>query len=652
MADKTLPPVTKLYVTLLVVAGIAGTFLASNIALFRPPDIALLIYFLCAVGFARLNVKVPYTDVHFSVDTPFVFVILITYGIYPALIADAGAKLIMSLFEVKNERIFKVPFNIASGIVSVFGAGLVFHSLYFGTSGTSSEYILPIVGMTLSYYLINTLTVATAICVTEKQNLVVFWFKNFLPPGVGFMASGSIATLIFILHSTASYLGLVVIVPLVLLIYYSQKVYLQKETDATKYITDLESLHLSSIQSLSLALDAKDEYTHGHVHRVSSYAVALAIRLGVTDETQLKGIAFAGLVHDIGKIAIPDAILNKPGKYTEAESNRMKIHPIISSEILKSIPLPFPVAKIVRHHHEKWNGKGYPDGLLDVSIPFESRILAVADVWDAIRSDRPYRPKMERERAISIMKSERNETLDAKMTDIFLKYLSELETSMEHEAAQIEGSAIQDIVKASFLTYSQEEPANDLAATQQKQSQREVQLFNGLFFLFSKGETLPEKFQELSSTIAELIPYSAIVFYLPDEEEKFLYPVLVYGNDAEFLQVNSMKIGSGVSGWVYSNQTPMVSTPPLSEFSSVGRESTPYKSVLSLPLVAMQSPVGTVTLYSENSGAFSAEDQDLLVKMGPIAGPLIKSILSLDDDDKNKSKKRKILQFHPAINKE
>jgi len=639
----------KLFVLMMFLAGIASTWLTSRFGWkfwFRAPDLSLVIYFVLAAVTARMTVKIPYSSVHFSVDTPFVFVIMILYGPFWALMADAVAKLILSVANITRAALFKIPFNISSGVLAIFGAGIVFQQLYDGGGHTSSHYILPIVGMTLGYYFINTMTVSMAICISEKQNLLIFWIKNFLPTSVGFLASGSIATLLFILDATGSYLGFIVTIPLVGLIYYSQQVYLLKETDAKNHISELENVHISTIKSLSLALDAKDEYTHGHVYRVSAYAVGLAKFLGITDKNLLQGIAFAGLVHDIGKIAIPDNILNKPGKYTEAEMNRMKIHPEISAEILKNIPLPFPVAKIVRHHHEKWDGRGYPDGLPGLSIPFESRILAVADVYDAIRSDRPYRPKMELERAVKIMESEKGKTLDPDMVDVFLANLDKLEQCVQSQDAEMPDNAIQDIVKASYLAYGNADSESVQAGPTDKET-RKLAMFNGLSNLFSNNSSLMEKLNGLATTITGIIPHNALVVYLPDESGKELRPICVSAKDSEGLEKNLLQVGFGVTGWAFANKLPMVSVPPDTEFPTANFRKIPYKSALAVPLINMGESLGAVTLYSENSDAFNGEDQDLIVQISPIVGPLIKNLMDRAAE-KSAGERRKVLQLKHA----
>ena len=152
-----------------------------------------------------------------------------------------------------------------------------------------------------------------------------------------------------------------------------------------------------------MAIDAKDQITHGHIRRVQQYAVGLAKHLGITDHAQISAIEAASLLHDMGKLAVPEYILNKPGKLTPAEFERMKLHASIGADILSAIDFPYPVVPIVRHHHENWDGTGYPDGLRSTAIPIGARILSVVDCFDALTSDRPYRPRMADTEAIRIL---------------------------------------------------------------------------------------------------------------------------------------------------------------------------------------------------------------------------------------------------------
>lgn len=243
MPFRDIPLASRLYIIFLILAAGVTVFYAIEYPSLRPWDISLLIYLLLTLITARMNVKIPYANVHFSIDTAFIFLILITFGLLPAIIADISGKLVLSISRFKY-NLFKVPFNIASGIISVYVSYLAFNALFFGRPEINPVYYLvPILGMTTAYYLTNTLTVAVAISIAEKQNLVLFWIKNFLPAGIGFFIASSIATLMFILHKEGGTLGFLVIIPMVLLIYFFQKLYLSKEEASKKYIHELENIN-------------------------------------------------------------------------------------------------------------------------------------------------------------------------------------------------------------------------------------------------------------------------------------------------------------------------------------------------------------------------------------------------------------------------
>jgi len=616
MSFQHLARPTKFYVVFLIVCMFTVFLMSVNSQLLRTPDISLIIYCVLAVLTAPITVKIPYSKVHVSIDTAFVFVILMLYGIIPALIAEACGQFILTFVRTPKHNYFKIPFNMASGVVSIFGGYLAFAYLMDPRALTSAAYILPIIGMTLTYYLLNTFTLSIAIATEDKQNLFVFWWRNFLPTGIGYLASASIATLLLILSFRASVLGFVVVIPLLGLLYFAQNVYLQKEEAAQNHIDELEKILLTTMQSLALTIDAKDPYTHGHVHRVRHFAVKLAEKVGGFDEERLTGLSFAGLVHDIGKIAIPDSILKKPGKYTQHEFLIMQAHSIIGAEIVKNFPLRFPVSRIVRHHHEKWNGRGYPDALAGQQIPLESRILTVADVWDAICSNRPYRPKMERSKAIEILKEEQGITLDPDLTKLFLENLGEFEKDID-----MVDSRIMDIVKSTGL--APDLFVDPLPNAEEKRTAKELSLTNDIVALFARESLNGNLLKEISAAISRVVPYLSLVIYFPDESGKHLGAALVDGLDSDFLVENSVPIGAGVSGWVYQYTTPLMVKPPEIEFKNKEKAPVSYKSSLSIPLPFMGRSIAVVTLYSSKEQGFSQADQDILTKLAPLIGTLI-----------------------------
>ena len=182
-----------------------------------------------------------------------------------------------------------------------------------------------------------------------------------------------------------------------------------------------------------MAIDAKDQITHGHIRRVQRYAVGLAKCVGVNDDLQVRAIEAAALLHDMGKLAIPEFILNKPGPLTANEFDVMKQHANIGADILSSIEFPYPVVPIVRHHHESWDGTGYPSGLKGVAIPLGARILSVVDCFDALTSDRPYRPRLSVEDAISVLVQRRGSMYDPMVVDKFIEAQQQLSEDAQEQ---------------------------------------------------------------------------------------------------------------------------------------------------------------------------------------------------------------------------
>jgi putative nucleotidyltransferase with HDIG domain len=185
-------------------------------------------------------------------------------------------------------------------------------------------------------------------------------------------------------------------------------------------VREVEHLYQATVATLAIAVDAKDQVTHGHIRRVQRHTLALARALGVTDPNELKSLEAASLLHDVGKLAVPEYVLNKPGSLTPSEFARMKLHAAKGAEILAAVEFPYPVVPIVRHHHEHWDGGGYPDGLSGTAIPLGARILTVVDCFDALTSDRPYRRRMTDAQAIAVLCERRGSMYDPTVVDAFV----------------------------------------------------------------------------------------------------------------------------------------------------------------------------------------------------------------------------------------
>ena len=189
--------------------------------------------------------------------------------------------------------------------------------------------------------------------------------------------------------------------------------------DLRKTCRRLEHTFLHSLLALANALEARDHYTRGHSERVALWAQRLARAAGLPDAVA-DTIGKAGLLHDLGKIGVPEIVLKKAGPLTEVEWSIMRQHPVTGARILAPLEFFGEGAVVVRHHHERQDGSGYPDGLTGDAIPIGARIVAVADVYDALRSDRPYRTALSHEETVARMRAESGRTLDPLLTELFI----------------------------------------------------------------------------------------------------------------------------------------------------------------------------------------------------------------------------------------
>ncbi|MBS1992537.1 MAG: response regulator [Cyanobacteria bacterium SZAS LIN-2] len=194
--------------------------------------------------------------------------------------------------------------------------------------------------------------------------------------------------------------------------------------ELSQAITDLESVSVGTIRALADALDAKCDYTAGHSLRVSRFAVLIGRQLGLSND-HLRDVELGGILHDIGKIGVPESILWKPGSLTPEEKAIMSKHPVTSAEIIGDLKGLWRAREYVKHHHEYYDGSGYPDGLKGDAIPIGARIILVSDAYDAMTTDRPYREAIGHERAVAELKKMSGKQFDPAVVDALMAFIGD-----------------------------------------------------------------------------------------------------------------------------------------------------------------------------------------------------------------------------------
>ena len=355
----------------------------------------------------------------FAVD----FTALLMLGPGPAMLISVASAWCQCSFRMHHRNpVYKTLFSMSTLALSVAGAGATYSSLGGTYAGLPAAPLQPLMAAATVYFLVNSLAVATAFALATRRNVYRVWHDNFLWSVSSFVV-GTIAAGIAVemFDSMGRWQTALALIPLGLT-YRTYRIYLQRIADEQRRVAEWAQLHRDSTEVLARAIQAKDEGGGCHVERVQYYAAALAQRIDLPDQDR-QAVEIAALLHDIGKLAVPEHILSKPGPLTPDERKKMQMHAQLGAEIVSAVPFPCPVAPLVRSHHERWDGSGYPSGLRGEQIPLGARILAVVDSFDALTSDRPYRSAVSPDEAIAVLRREAGKAFDPAIVAQFTELL-------------------------------------------------------------------------------------------------------------------------------------------------------------------------------------------------------------------------------------
>ena len=435
------------------------------------------------------------------------------------------------------------------------------------------------------------------------------------------------ALLAFVMTTMSSSLGWATVVasaPAFYLIFRAYRLYLHRLEDQKLHAEEMASLHLRTIEALALAIAAKDDTTHDHLQRVQVYATELARELGLTPQEK-EALLAASVLHDIGKLAVPEHIISKPGRLTPEEFEKMKVHPTVGAEILERVRFPYPVAPIVRTHHEKWDGTGYPAGIKGEAIPIGARILSVVDCLDALASDRQYRRALPLNEAMDIVKSESGKAFDPKVVEVLSRRYVELEKMAKGATPAKEVKLSKDVKvelgdapAAGFEQAKAASPSGD--ATQQPvdfltsiaSARQEVQTLFEISQDLGTSLSLDETLSLLSVRLRRIIPHHSLAIWL--RESEVLQPAYVNGEDFRLFSSLQIPVGQGLSGWVAENGKPIVNGNPTVESGYLNDPTvtSSLRSAVAVPLEANGNNVGVLALYHADRDAFSRDHLRIL----------------------------------------
>src|SRR5271156_3711485 len=484
----------KLFIGLGVTGGTGGLLFRAIHQ--RRKNIAHIISYLgIAVLASRMKVNLPGITGTMSVNFLFVLLGVLELSFSETLILGCVSILVQSLYPDRPNAI-QVTFNICAGALSTALAYFVYHHPFLNLMVDSRPLLLGVAACT--YFVANTGSIAVVISLTEGKRLkkiivdCYFWSFPYYLVGAG------IAGVIGWFNETFYWETSLLLVPAIYVIYRSYRLYLGKLEDEKRHVEEMASLHLRTIEALALAIEAKDQTTHDHLQRVRVYAVEVAKELGVTDD-EMQAVHAAALLHDIGKLAVPEHIISKPGRLTLEEFEKMKIHPVVGAEILERVRFPYPVVPIVRAHHEKWDGSGYPQGLKGAEIPIGARILSAVDYLDALASDRQYRRALPLREVMQKLSAESGKSFDPKVVDVLQKRYQHLERLAVAKSSSDAAGPLSTAIK---IERGLEPAAGFESATAQDYAGRETTFLSSIAAARQEAQSLFELSQDLGASLS------------------------------------------------------------------------------------------------------------------------------------------------------
>jgi diguanylate cyclase (GGDEF)-like protein/putative nucleotidyltransferase with HDIG domain len=404
--------------------------------------------------------------------------------------------------------------------------------------------------------------------------------------------------------------------------YSARKILLGRLSAKTREAESASRLHLATAEALATAIDAKDQTTHCHVRRVQLYAMGLGEVFGLA-ETEIAALKAGALLHDIGKLAIPAHILNKPGRLTPAEFDKMKIHTTVGAQILGRVDFPYPVVPIVRHHHEQWDGKGYPDGLKGEQIPITARIFSAVDCFDSVREDRPFRGGMTRDESIALLRRGSGTHFDPEVVEQFIKHLPRFESEITALGLQPQApeNGWREPLKLAEVDLAQtRERGCYMAYDQIKSAHREAYALYEIARTFGASLEVDDTLAILVDKVGHVVPFDTCAVYLFDEVKGYATAAHVVGRNAEALRGRCIAPGEGVTGFALANRTPINELPPSLDFVEV--ELPPgaqYVSMASLPLFRDDCLIGALSIYSTVLDKYTDDHMRLLETVTSLA---------------------------------
>ncbi len=616
---------TKLFVG--ITASIGMSALGSALWHWQSGDLArFACYLAVAVLASSLKVQLPGIDGTMSVNFLFILLGTMELSLPETMVIGCTATLVQSVWQARNRLDpVKVLFNVFGMMANASALCYVSYHALNEKAGSNRPILL--MAAALVFFLANTLPISIVIALTESKSSRKVWKECYFWSFPYYLVGAAAVGLVGVINQRAGWQTSLLVLPVIYWVYRSYRLYLgrleaEKERVEVekRHVEQIASLNMRTIEALALAIEAKDHTTHTHLQRVRTYAIEIAKELDLSSD-EIEALRAAALLHDIGKLAVPEHIINKPGRLTPEEFEKMKVHPLVGAEILERVAFPYPVAPIVRAHHERWDGSGYPAGLVGEEIPIGARILSVVDCLDALASHRQYRPAIPLEKALETVKQQAGAWFDPKVVEVLGRRFADLERiAQTHKDGDFVPSGfakdvrvVRGLAPATGFERGADSTENETdfltsIASARQEAQAMFELSQDLGNSLSLSETL----SVLSMRLRKLIPYDSIAVYV--NRNGWLLPELVSGENFRVLSSLKIRVGEGLCGWVAENCKPIINGNPQVEAGYVAEaDKKMLSSALAVPLEGLNGVVGVLAMYQTTQDAFTPDDLRILL---------------------------------------
>ncbi len=591
------------------------------------------VYLALVLLSSGMKVAMPRGEGTASANFPFILLGVIQLSPLQAITLAALSVLAQCRIRViKPFTLLQIAFNVANTMTATAIACMTL----FGFERLHLELAPALALASSTYFLANTVPVAMAIGWSQGESPVRLWRREFPWYLPFYLVGAGLAAFAHLISLKIGWITSLLLIPVIYTMYRAYQNQMSSVKAREKHLAETEALHLRTIEGLAMAIEAKDHGTHDHLVRVRTYVSEIGIALNLS-KLELQALETASFLHDIGKLAVPEHIINKPGKLTPEEFEKIKIHPVVGADILERVRFPYPVVPIVRSHHEAWDGSGYPDGLKGEEIPIGARILTVVDCFDALASDRPYRRAMPIEQAMAFIKSKAGTQFDPGVVGILQERYVQLESQARTQGGQIvplnteitvsrgeaPGAGFEqsnDVTPQPPSTF--EEPAPNASGNSPAPPQslaliaaasQEAQA------IFEMGQSLGgslnpnEAIAVMSSRLRKMVSFDCFAVYL--KRGDFLAAQYMDGDGAACFLPTPILLGEGLSGWVAQNGKTILNGNPKVEtnYQPPSGSAKALAAALSLPLFDLSGEVfGALTVYSVDADSFSRDHLRIL----------------------------------------